>query len=498
LTSVLLIYPYVRRALDRSRFRFPPLGVAYVAAALRDAGHEVRILDCTFLSPDEARAKALATPATVVGIYCMVTMLDDCLALATALRERGGESGDESGDGSGAGRTARTGAGRAARTGAGRAARTGASPAGRTGAPLLVAGGPLPTCEPHAFLAHFDAVVRGEGEQTMVELLAAFETGTALAGVPGVVCADPSVCADPAACGPPRPFETELDRLAVPARELLPNGRYIEFGRRAYGYSITTVMSTRGCPYACEFCSNVVFGHSYRERSAANVVDEVEQALALGYDRISFADDVFTLNARRVLEICAEISRRGLRFAWECLGRVDTFDTATAQAMKQAGCFRIFFGIESGNDRILALMNKQITTAQAAAAVATAHDAGLEVGAFFIVCYPGESDDTVLDTLRFANSLPLDYLGLTMPYPLPGTDLFDRVGDRVTRQWRPQESLLLNHVLTFAGDFSALKMRFAIVKGRAQFALRRRLGERAPRLRRAFEESTDVVFRLLR
>jgi anaerobic magnesium-protoporphyrin IX monomethyl ester cyclase len=475
MTSVLLVYPFFRRSLDRSRFRFPPLGVAYVAAALRDAGHAVEVLDCTFLSREEALRKALAAPAAVVGIYCMVTMLDDCLVLATALRQHDGGPG---------------------------AARGGGPGAARRGERLLVAGGPLPTCEPSAFLAQFDAVVRGEGEQTMVELLAAFEAGTKLDGVPGVVCrrnADASAESGQAsACAPPRPFETELDRLAFPARELLPNGQYIEFGRRKYGFSITTVMSTRGCPFACEFCSNVVFGHSYRERSASNVVDEVEQALALGYDRISFGDDVFTLNARRVLEICDEIGRRGLRFDWECLGRVDTFDQATARAMRQAGCFRIFFGIESGNDRILKLMNKQITTAQAAAAVEAARDAGLEVGAFFIVCYPGETDDTVLDTLRFATSLPLDYLGLTMPYPLPGTALFDRIGDRVTRQWRPQESLLLNHVLTFAGDFSALKMRFAILKGRAEFTLRRRLRGRAPLVLRLFEESSDAVFRLLR
>ena len=85
-------------------------------------------------------------------------------------------------------------------------------------------------------------------------------------------------------------------------------------------------MSTRGCPYRCEFCSNVVFGASYRERSPENVVDEVEQALRLGYERISFADDVFTLDARRVRAICEEIGRRGLRFGWECLGRVDSFD----------------------------------------------------------------------------------------------------------------------------------------------------------------------------
>ena len=104
----------------------------------------------------------------------------------------------------------------------------------------------------------------------------------------------------------------------------------------------------------------------------------------------------------------------------------------------------------------------------------------------------------MLDTLRFATSLPLDYLGLTMPYPLPGTALFDRVGDRVTRAWRPQETLLVNHVLTYDGDFSAAKMRFALLKGRAQFEMRRRLGRWAPAAVRIFERPTDAAFRLLK
>ena len=159
---------------------------------------------------------------------------------------------------------------------------------------------------------------------------------------------------------------------------------------------------------------------------------------------------------------------------------MDTFDDATAQAMKRAGCFRVFFGIESGNDDVLRLMDKRITTAQARAAVETAHRAGLEVGAFFILCYPGETDDTVLDTLRFATSLPLDYVGLTMPYPLPGTALLERVGGRVTRAWRPQQLLVADHELIFASDFSALKMHAALLKGRVQVELKRRLGRRGP------------------
>jgi anaerobic magnesium-protoporphyrin IX monomethyl ester cyclase len=336
----------------------------------------------------------------------------------------------------------------------------------------------------------------------MRELLSAHESGSDVGAVPGVVTRATAGARGSGAAGaaflPPRAFVQELDQIPFPARDLLPNEEYIRFGKQKYGFSITTVMSTRGCPYACDFCSNVVFGESYRERSAENVVDEIEAALGLGYDRISFADDVFTLNARRVLDICAEIDRRGLRFAWECLGRVDTFDPATALAMKQAGCFRIFFGIESGNDRILKLMNKQITTGQAREAVESAHRAGLEVGAFFILCYPGETDDTVLETLRFATTLPLDYLGLTMPYPLPGTTLFDRVGNRVTRDARPDGSLLLNQVLTFDSDFSATKVRFAILKGQAQFRVTKRLGRLAPLALRAFEKPTDALFRLLR
>jgi anaerobic magnesium-protoporphyrin IX monomethyl ester cyclase len=457
MTSVLLIYPYFRSSLDRSRFRFPPLGIAYVAAAVRAAGHDVQILDCTFLRRDEAVRKALAAHAKVVGISCLATMMEDSIRFAELLRGR---------------------------------------------CSLLVAGGPLPTCEPAAFLSLFDVVVRGEGERTMCEILAAHETGDDLCSLPGVTCrrdvVSPTGNAGSVHDAAPRPFASDLDRIAFPARDLLPNQDYIRFGKQKYGFSITTVMSTRGCPFQCEFCSNVVFGNSYRQRSASSVIDEVEEALALGYERISFADDVFTLNARRVVDICAEIHNRGLQFAWECLGRVDTFDDALAQTMKRAGCFRIFFGIESGNDQILKLMNKQITVRQAQAAVDAAHRAGLEVGAFFILAYPGESDDTVLETLHFATLLPLDYLGLTMPYPLPGTALFARVGDRVKRVWRPDDSPFLNQVLIFDADVSVFKMRFGILKGRAQFTIKKRLGRMAPLVLGSFEKATDRVYRLLR
>ena len=224
-------------------------------------------------------------------------------------------------------------------------------------------------------------------------------------------------------------------------------------------------MSTRGCPFSCEFCSNVMFGSSCRARSAENVVAEVEDALSFGYDRIHFADDVFTLDKARVVRICEEIERRKLHFEWECLGRVDSVDAVLLRRMKKAGCDRIFFGIESGNDDVLALMNKRITVEKAERAVRDAHTAGLHTGAFFILYYPGETDDTVRATLRFALSLPLDYLSFTMPYPIPGTGLFRRVMGGEVREWKQPDALLFDHTLTFDADFSEAKMRFAILKG---------------------------------
>ncbi|MBI4285489.1 MAG: B12-binding domain-containing radical SAM protein [Chloroflexi bacterium] len=456
MTSVLLIFPYFNRQRHSSIFRFPPLGLGYLAAALRQAGHEVSLLDCTFMERQDAFDQAARTNADVVGIYSMVTMRAEALSFARHLRSRAG---------------------------------------------LLVAGGPQPTGDPAAFLDDFDVVVRGEGEHTLLELLDAYEGKRDPKTIDGIAYRE-----SPYAAGngrgkvvltAPRRTEASPDRFAFPARDLFPNRAYIDYYRRQSGNATTSVVTTRGCPFTCEYCSNAVFGVSYRERSAAHVIAEVEQALALGYNRIHFADDVFTLRKERVRQICAEIKSRGLRFQWECLARVDSINDDIARTMKDAGCDRIFFGIESANDWVLEMMKKRISAAQAQRAVEAAHRAGLRAGAFFILCYPGEDNDSVLRTLRFATSLPLSYLSFTMPYPLPGTALFERVKGRITKEW-VQDSRVTDHSLIFDADFSQAKMRFAILKGQAQFGMRRRLGKYAGIVEKPFEVVTDAIFRTMR
>ena len=458
MTSVLLIYPYFNNPHNRSSFRFPPLGLGYVAACLRNAGYGVDILDCTFMKREEALKKAQGIEADVVGIYSMVTMRNDSIWFARHLQDS---------------------------------------------CDLLIAGGPLPSCDPLSFMNDFDVVVKGEGEHTMLELLRAYDNGCDLRSIPGIVYRKRNngrakgkqseiVFTDR------RILESDLDKIAFPARDLFPNDRYIEYWKRRYGHAATTVFTTRGCPFSCEFCSNAVFGISYRERSPENVVDEVEQALSFGYDRIHFADDVFTLNRERVLKICDEIRRRGLHFKWECLGRVDSIDEEISIAMKDAGCDRIFFGIESGNDSVLKLMKKKITPDRARKAVYSAHEAGLSTGAFFILCYPGETDDTVLETLRFAVSLPLDYLSFTMPYPLPGTALYERVKERISKEWKAPDSLISDHVLIFDADFSENKMKLAILKGEALFEMKKRFGNYSVLVMKPFELLTSFMFRLMK
>ena len=456
MTTVTLVYPFFRSSSDKSIFRFPPLGLGYIVSYLRQHGVSASLVDCTFLTEAEATEQVRLSKPRIIGVYSMFSMKKPALRLAKLLKAH---------------------------------------------CELLVTGGPLPTLRPEDFLNDFDVVCVGEGETTALELVEALKGRRSLSTVKGIVYQNRNSNGHSVVRTQPREFVQDLDALPFPARDHIDNEAYKKHYRERFGYTTTSIITSRGCPFQCDFCSRAVFGHEFRTRSAVNVVDEMESVKALGYERVWFSDDCFTLDKKRLFGICNEIVRRGLGLEWECLSRVDTIDQDTALIMKKAGCVRVFFGLESGNDTVLRLMNKQASAQEARNAVLTTKAAGIQVGAFFIVGYPGETNQTILDTLRFASSLPLDYLSFSMPYPIPGTPLYERVKNSIEFEDlnQPKHLSLTDHKLIYRSSFSEAKLKLAIVKGSAQFRLRKKLGASGYRvLGVPFERLTDYAFRLLR
>lgn len=458
MVDVALIYPFTSPPNSRSIFRYPPLGLGYIASYLIENKVEVELFDCTFLSIKDTVERVKEIKPRIVGVYSMFTMKENSLKVGRSLRES---------------------------------------------CELMVVGGPLPTVDPVSFLEVFDVSVVGEGEQTMLEIV---NTDGELDSVDGVVYKKNKGCQqikEPAKVNDivytsPRRLIRDLNSIPFPARELYDNEGYKNHYRRKGLSTITSIMSSRGCPFNCDFCSKPVFGESFRQRSPENVVEEALEALSLGYDRIFFQDDCFTMSSEWINRFCDEVTNREIGFEWECLSRVDTLTLDAAERMRKAGCRRVYFGLESGNDEVLKIMNKQTTVERARISVQAAAEAGIETGAFFIVGYPGETDETILETIRLALDLPLNYLSFSLPYPIPGTGLYEKLQNHLLAdRQEPRHRRFIDHELIYCSEFSETKLKFAILKAMVQFRVKNRLGSAAPVFNKPFEYFTDRIFKMM-
>jgi len=440
-TDVVLVYP--QRAPRKGRhWIMPSLGLMYLSASLRRAGYTVRHIDHTFMERHEVLAEIDRLQPSVIGVYCMITMQDEAFSLAEQVRGKGA---------------------------------------------LTVVGGPYPSGEPEPFLDRFDLVAIGEGEETIVRIMDHLDDGR-FEDIPGLVFKRDGEVVRTQALGSTR----DMSSLPLPYRGDLPNQQYIEYWRKHWKDATTPLMSTRGCPFRCEFCHKPVFGDLFRARPAASVIAEMEEIAELGYDHVWMSDDLFTLNYRRTMELCADIEAVRLPLTWECLSRVTQVDYDLFAQMRRAGCKRIFFGIESGDEGVLKQMAKGIKPEQAREAVQACVKAGIKAAGFFMVGYLGETQESLIKTIRFSSQLPLDYVSYTIAYPLPGTKFYSRVKER--RQEGEWHYIRHNRLL-FNSDFSERKLRFAIVKGAIQHRLRK-LHMRP--LASAFELATDPVLRVMR
>lgn len=265
-----------------------------------------------------------------------------------------------------------------------------------------------------------DVIVRKEGENTMLELAERVETGKGYYDVLGTTCRKNGQIVKNA----DRPYIEDLDALPFPAHHLWPLERL-----RKHGTVIFPLVTSRGCVYWCDFCTAVrMFGRRYRMRSPKNVVDEIEYLhRKFGAYQFTFYDDAFTVDQKRAAEICREIKRRGLKIKWDCETRVDMVTKDLLRTMKEAGCFAVWLGVESGSQPVLDAMRKGITPAQTIRAFKWAKEVGLMTVANVILGFPGETRETIWETIRFIERLKPDDIGYYIATPYPGTPLYEKV-----------------------------------------------------------------------
>lgn len=283
----------------------------------------------------------------------------------------------------------------------------------------VIAGGPHADIYPEetARWPQVDYVVRGEGELTLADLLTCLAEKGDPAAVPGVFSKKDGAVVS----GGDRPPIHDLDSLPFPARDLTDYKLYHSaIGKEKVS---TTLMTSRGCPYRCNFCY-VQYDGRYRARSAANVLAEIEECLKLGIREFFFFDEIFTVDKKRVLAICEEILKRGLNITFEVRSRINTMDAEMLAALKKAGCVRISYGVESACDEVLKAMNKRITAAQAREVVRLTQQAGIEVFLDFMLGYPGETEEQMRQTIAFACDLDPDYVQFAITVLIPATKIY--------------------------------------------------------------------------
>jgi radical SAM superfamily enzyme YgiQ (UPF0313 family) len=372
--KILLVQPPSRQK-QYENIVVPPLGLGYLAAILERAKYDVQILDAFALGQSwpEFEAAIKNARADVIGIGGMTPVIDNTYRAAKICRKY---------------------------------------------CRFLVVGGPHVTVfmqDIFRQIPETDYAIYGEGELTFLDLAGCLSGKKQNLHIPGLLTHE--------SVNLPREFIGDLDSLPFPARHLLPNHRYkYIFSRKK---AVTTILTSRGCPYHCVFCDKSVFGSRFRARSAHNVLDEISQIADYFKDvSIIFYDDLFTFDRERVIAVCRGILERGIKVDWKCEGRVDHIDAEMLGWMKRAGCSMIAYGVESGNQAGLDYLRKKTNPQQIKDAFALSKKYGIRTMAYFILGIPVETYDDEVQTIQFAMKLKPDYAQFSVLSPFPGTDIY--------------------------------------------------------------------------
>lgn len=388
---ILLINPSLHQAttgqyekeVEKQRGVYPSLGLAYIAAVLEKNDHQVKIVDCDM--EEENLEKTIRTivkdfQPQMVGFYAMTWTYRQAKDLAKKIKKINRRI-------------------------------------------VTVIGGPNVSCLPQYSLefGDFDFGVVGEGEKTIIELVDKLEGNNNLEfeKILGLIFKK----GKKVIINPSRPLIENLDSIPFPARHLLPMKKYFDvFSRKKH---FATILATRGCPFNCLFCDRKNrMGRGRRARSPENIVGEIKEIIAnYGIREFMFFDDDLIVDKKWGLELCKKLEP--LKIIWECRNRVDLVDEQILKAMKKAGCYRIRFGFESGDDRILLVLKKGITVKQSLKCAKICKKIGMEIFGYFMMGSPTETPETIKKTIDLALKIDPSFAIFSKTIFIPGSELFD-------------------------------------------------------------------------
>jgi radical SAM superfamily enzyme YgiQ (UPF0313 family) len=394
---------------------YPPLGILYLSAYLKRAGFNVEVFDSTFRDFADFEAVVKRLKPRIVGLYANIITRENVLRLARTAKANGVEF-------------------------------------------VLVGGPDASEWYDDYFANGVDIIGISEGELTLQQLIPWLQTKGMenLEQVPGIMFRKNQRVHRT----PPRPSISDLDSLPWPDRDVLNMDEYFTAWKSHHGESSVSLITARGCPFHCAWCSSEVFGHTHRQRTPKDVVDEMLM-LKQRYnpDIMWISDDVLTINKKWTHDFVREVKTRNAQHPYECLSRVDLVDHEILKGLRETGCFRIWYGAESGSQKVLDSMRKGTTVAQVREAARITQELGMQAGFFILLGYPDETTADIRMTINFLKETRPDVVGTSVAFPIKGTEFYQRVENRLVKDdnWssRNQNKLL------FKGKFPRLYYWFA-------------------------------------
>jgi anaerobic magnesium-protoporphyrin IX monomethyl ester cyclase len=400
---------------------YAPLGTLYAASALRSANISVSVFDTMLVAPDPGFANALerASPKIVVIYEDDFNFLSKmCL---TRMRELAWQLAHEA----------------------------------RDAGAVVIAHGSDATDQAEAYLHNgVDFILRGEAEQTLVDLCLSILSGHASLDIPGIVYIDEEGGVAQSATKTPK--NTSWNILPKPARELIDLEPYRRAWTSAHGHFSANVVASRGCPYRCNWCAKPISGDRFQIRPARSVAAEIRELKEMyGVQHIWFGDDVFALNHHWVQDFADEIEAMRCALPFKIQSRADLMTQTTVAGLKRAGCAEIWMGVESGSQKVLHAMDKGLHVSDVVTARFRLADEGIRACYFLQFGYPGETWEDIQQTIALVRQTRPDDIGISFSYPLPGTVFYERVqkeiGDK--RNWTDSDDLCVMFRAAYKDEF---------------------------------------------